>query len=84
MAAGLRCWSSMHFCAKKAALFISNMMMWKMSDGNSYVAPRSPPVKLNVDPKSLHALVDGRGLWRATLTPLNSYCKHTSNTTHNH
>jgi hypothetical protein len=30
---------------------------------------RSPPVKLNANPKSLHALVGGQRLQRATLTP---------------
>jgi len=61
------------------------MMMWQMS-GGTCAALHSSPVKVNANPKSLHALVKGQGLQRATLTPptINSYCKHTSNTTHNH
>jgi hypothetical protein len=57
MAAGLRCWSSMHCCAKLAALSISDMMMWQMS-GGTCAALHSPPVKSNANPESL-ALVDG-------------------------
>jgi hypothetical protein len=44
------------------------MMMWQMS-GGTCAALRSPPVKSNANPESLHGLVDGRGLRRATLTP---------------
>jgi hypothetical protein len=68
MVTGLRCWSSMHCHAKLEALSISNMMMWQMS-GGTCVAPHSHPVKSNANPKFLHALVDGRELQRATLSP---------------
>jgi hypothetical protein len=67
-AVGLRCWSSMHCHAKLAASFISNMMIGQMI-GGTCAALRSPPVKLNANPESLHALVDRQGLQRATLTP---------------
>jgi hypothetical protein len=45
------------------------------------------PSRVKCKPQIFHALVDGREWQRATLPPpptINSYCRHTSNTTHNH
>ncbi len=66
MAAGLRFWLIMHYCAMPVALSISDMMMWQMS-GGTCVALHSHQVKLNTNPEFYHALVDRQELPKATL-----------------
>jgi hypothetical protein len=79
MAAGLRCWSSMHCSEKSEASSISDMMMWQMN-GSTCVALHSPPVELSANPEFSHALVNGQELQHATVPPLASSTPPTDTT----